>query len=441
MKSFKYLIMFVLLLGLSITARNQETKRLEAAGDGPFIVKAVYVDKAGVKWFGTNRGLCRYNDLTWRYYTDADYLVGNQINALTFEEPESGPELWVATTEGVSVVAFDTDGVTGSTSYTTEEGLLNNDVNDVAIDSRHGKFFGSADGITWFHDGIMDSILYAEYYANILSTPVRQMDVRNDTLYIAQDGGIGRLVSGVDGITGASRWTSEYGVTPYSGDIYSVLLSQNELKYFGCDAGVESHSGSFAKQNWDLLSTENGLVNDHVISIAEDAEGGMWFGTLGGVSHLDDGSWTSYTTSEGLLNDTVYDIAFDLDGATWFATGAGACRLKNGVFEDFITALPDQSISPTEMLAWYNKIQQSLHLEYQLTQPTQLTQPGKVSARLYNLQGMLVASWKELSNEKGPNHVDLPLPAQSSSLSQDGIYVIQLIHGSQSKTRKLLITN
>ena len=154
---------------------------------------------------------------------------------------------------------------------------MNNVASDTAIDSRQGKFFGSKEGITWFHDGVMDSIIYAEYYASMLSTPIRQMDVYNDTLYIAQDGGIGRLVSGVDGITGASRWASEYGMTPYSEDIYSVRVEGSEIQYFGSDVGVETHTGYFAKENWGLLSTDDGLVNNHVISIAEDEKGGMYY--------------------------------------------------------------------------------------------------------------------------------------------------------------------
>jgi len=433
MKAFRYILTLLMVSAVSITARNQDANRLELTDDGPFIVKAIYIDKDGVKWFGTNRGLCRFNDLSWTYYTDSDYLIGNQVNALAFEQSDMGPELWVATTEGVTVVAFDADGITGSRSYTTAEGLLNNGVNDIGIDSRHGKFFGSKDGITWFHDGVMDSIIYAEYYSSMLSSPIRQMEVYNDTLYLAQDGGIGRMISGVDGITGASRWTSEYGVSPYSDDIYSVKVEGSVIQYFGCDAGIETHTGYFAKENWNLLSTDDGLVNNHVISIAKDEEGGMWFGTLGGVTHLYEGTWTSYTSSEGLLNDTVYDIGFDLDGAVWFATGAGACRLKDGHFSDFITSLPDQSVSRLEMQAYYHQAEGNIHLAYQLDQSV------AVSARLYDIRGLLVASWKDLSSLKGPNRETLSLLDKYQGGSPQGIHIIQLIHGTDSNTKKLII--
>ncbi|MDX2430859.1 MAG: two-component regulator propeller domain-containing protein [Bacteroides sp.] len=434
MKRFKFMMMFGLLMGLSITARNQDARNLASINEGVFVVKAVYVDSYGVKWFGTNRGLCRYNDLTWRYYTDADHLAGNQVNALTFEATNDEQHLWVATTEGISVLAFDADGITGSSSYTVENGLLNDDVADIAIDSRQGKFIGSEDGITWFHDGIMDSLIYTEYYPSMLSSPVRQMDIYGDTLYIAQDGGIGRFISGVDGITGASRWTSEYGVTPYSGNIRSVMVKGEEKQFFGTDVGLETHTTYFAKADWDLYSTDEGLVNNDVISIAEDEEGGLWFGTYGGVSSFKEDIWTSYTTAEGLLNDTVYDIAFDLDGSVWFATGAGACRLKNGVFEDFITSVPESISTALPLEIYYNPAAQSLQLAYQLNQS------APVSACLYNMRGMLVGQWTDLPSMSGEHHVEITLSGHSAGDYQDGIYVIQLIQGKMSNTRKIFIS-
>ncbi len=428
-------MMFLLLMGLSITASNQDSRYLESIQEGAFVVKAVYVDSEGVKWFGTNRGLCRYNDLSWRYYTDVDHLAGDQVNALTFEQTENGRELWVATTEGVSVLAFDADGVTGSTSYTPEAGLLNKDVADIVVDSHHGKFFGSADGITWFHDGTMDSILFSGNYLYMYGTPVRQMDMYGDTLYVAQDGGIGRFVSGVDGITGASRWGDEpsYGVSPYTRNIRSVMVKGEEIQYFGTDVGIETHTGYFAKDNWDLLTTDNGLVNDDVISIAEDINGGLWFGTYGGVSNYADGVWMSYTTADGLLNDTVYDIDFDLDGSVWFATGSGACRLRDGIFEDFITALPDRKFSSIEFRAYYNEASLSINLSYELTRAVH------VSARLYNTSGMLTAAWEDLPSFPGLQGVELPLNMDSTPESRQGLYVLQLIQGSSSVARKLMI--
>jgi ligand-binding sensor domain-containing protein len=435
MRSLPYILMFLLMLGLSVSARNQDAKSLESLNEPVLKVKAIYVDSEGVKWFGTDRGLCRYRDLTWTYYTDADYLVGNQVNALTFEESDFGRTLWVATSEGVSEVLFDVDGIKGATSYTEDEGLLNKEVSDVAIDSRGGKFFASADGITWFHEGTMEHLMFQDYYASMVNKPVRQLELYGDTLYLAQDGGIGRLVSGVDGITGASRWTSEYGITPYSENIRSIKVKGIEKQWFATDVGVETHTGYFAKDNWDLYSTEDGLIHNDVISIAEDPNGGLWFGTHGGVSHLLDGVWTSYTTAEGLLNDTVYATGFDLDGSVWFGTGSGACRLKDGIFQDYITSQPEQSIPELNLQVFYDPSTGSIAINYRLPSST------PVSARLYDIRGVLLAQWNELPGGPAENQVRLDFPTHSVQGPRQGLYVLQLIQGPTTSSKKLLITN
>ncbi len=433
MKPLRFELLFWLLMGLSITARNQDSRNMESESESVFMVKAVYVDSDGVKWFGTNRGLCRYDNLTWKYYTESDHLVGNQVNALAFEHSGSGSELWVATTKGVSVVSFDPAGVTGSASFTTEDGLLDNDVADIAIDSYHGKFFGSESGVTWFHGGAMDSITYSDYPLSMVDAPVRKMDMYNDTLYIAADGGIGRFVSGVDGISGATRWTSEYGVTPYSGNIHSVKVDAGSNQWFGTDVGVEKHTGYDEQQNWSIYGAIDGLVNDHVITIAEDLEGGMWFGTLGGVSSFIDGLWTSYTTADGLLNDTVYDIDFDVDRSVWLATGAGACRLQNGEFTNFYTDVPGKLASSMEMQLYFSRASETIYLSYRLTDHV------PVVARLYNMSGMLVGQWNDLPALAGEHRVEIPLSGNIAGPHNGGFYVLQLRQGNRADSRKLVI--
>ena len=422
MKIVPYISMCILFLALSIGASNQDSRNMASASGEAFLVRAVYVDSEGVKWFGTNRGLCRYDNLTWRYYTDADFLVGNQVNAITFEMTGLGSELWVATTEGVSELVYDMNGITGSTGYTTDDGLLDNNVSDIDIDSYHGKFFGSALGVTWFHDGVMDSLTYEKYPESMVNAPVRQMDIFGDTLYLAQDGGIGRFVSGVDGVTGVTRWTSEYGITPYSDDIKSVKVDATSNQWFGTEVGVEKHIDYKAKQNWSLYSSEDGLVHNEVISITEDQSGGLWFGTLGGTSYFKDGEWTSYTTADGLLNDTVYDVDFDLDGSVWFATGAGACRLLNGEFTDFYTAVPSRIANSLGMKIFYSQATGSIHLSYILDESDPML------ARLYSINGTMVGQWNDLPGTAGEHYLELPLGGYSMGGPMEGMYVLQMVH-------------
>lgn len=433
MKTTRFLILFFVLLGLSVSARNLDAGRLESLSGDPFRVRAVYIDSDGVKWFGTSRGLYRYDNLTWVYYTETDHLIGNRVNALTFEASEYGSGLWVATEKGVSVVAFDVDGITGSTSYSTSDGLLDESVSDIAVDSYHHKYFGSASGITWFREGTIEYLIYDDYVQNMVNAPVNVLCLFHDTLYVGADGGIGRFVSGVDGITGASRWTSEYGMTPLSGNIKSILVDSRGHQWFGTDQGVEEHVGHLAKDNWFLYTTEEGLVDNFVISILEDADGGMWFGTHGGVSHFHNDQWTSYSTADGLVSDTVYDMALDTDGSVWFATHRGICRLKDSGFSDLYLAVPEKPVRERDVMAWYHPGEDAIHLVYQLDGP------GKAVARLYSMNGTLVGRWDQLAGGAGEHRVALPCRGGQARVDRNGIYVLLFENGATSTSKKIVI--
>lgn len=400
-------------------------------GNG-FVVRAVHVDEFGVKWFGTSKGLLRYDGLEWHYYSSDEHLGNNEILALEFEQSAYGPELWMGTINGVSVAAYDVDGVTAATSYTIQDGLLNDSVTAITVDTRNNKFFGSQDGIIYFHSGTMDTILYADYVASMVNRPVNDLAHRSDSIYIAQTGGIGRLLSGVDGITGASRWTSEYGISPLSGNINCVTIDSKGHQWFGTDEGVEEHVGLKAKENWILYTTGEGLVNGFVESISEDEAGGMWFGTHGGLSHLFNDTWTSYTVADGLASDTVYDIAFDTD-TVWIATQRGISSLVDGQFSGIYTSSREKTATGFEMNSSYYPREDAILLSFNLSQP------GQVEARLYGVDGTLMGQWNNLPGYNGLNHVQLPLSGHGSRQLASGIYILRMAHGGRADANKLVI--
>lgn len=351
-------------------------------------VKAIYIDENNNKWFGTSQGLFVYDGSIWMRYSTADHLISDSINALTFEQSSYGPELWVATNKGVSVLAFDVDGVTSATSYTTESGVLGTNIADVAVDSRHNKIFGSEEGITFFQSGTMIHITYDDNKSSLIDAPVNDMAIANDSIYIGYDGGIGRLVSDeVDGITGASRWTSEYGITPLSGNIKAVEIDSKGNQWFGTDAGAEKHVGLSAKENWTLFTEDDGLVNNMVLVIREDADGSMWFGTFGGVSKLLNENWSGYTTAEGLVNDTVYDIAFEGNGTVWFATAGGISKMSGSDISDVDIALGvDAVITDYSNSNVYQDQSKNLVVDFNRT----ITSPIQLS--VYDINGKLMES-------------------------------------------------
>jgi ligand-binding sensor domain-containing protein len=355
--------------------------------DKNVVVKAIFIDEFGNKWFGTSEGLYVFNDTVWMKYSSDDHLISNRINALTFEQSSYGPEIWVATDQGVSVLAFDVDGVTSATSYSAEDGLMGTKIADVVVDSRSNKFFGSDKGVTFFHDGTMDSITYEDNKTSLIDAPVNDMAISNDSIYIGYSRGIGRLISEVDGVTGASRWTNGYGITPLSGNILAVEIDSDGNQWFGTDAGAEKHIGLSAKENWILYTEDDGLANNMVRVIREGKDGSIWFGTEGGVSVLKDDMWTSYNKSDGLAGGIVYDIAFEDDGTVWFATDNGISVMKENAISTVDIALSVDDVMNTFAHARiYQENEKNLVVEFNRT----MNAPVQFS--VYDIHGKLVGT-------------------------------------------------
>lgn len=418
MKPQKIFLSAGIIVASFLLSSSKISNSLLGINNDDIAIKAIFIDENNHKWFGTSHGLFKFDGLTWTRYSTANHLISDSVNSLTFELSAYGPELWVATNKGVSVLAYDVDGVTSATSYNTESGVLGTNVADVAVDSKHNKIFGSDEGLTYFYSGTMDHYTYEDYKTSLIDAPVNDMDIHNDSIYIGFDGGIGRMVADeVDAITGASRWTSEYGITPLSGNIICVEIDTAGNQWFGTDAGAEKHVGLKAKENWMLYTEEDGLVNNMVVVIRQDKEGGMWFGTYGGVSHLMDDTWQNYTTSDGLASDTVYDIAFEEDGTVWFATHNGISKLSEGEITglEIILGINQPSGTLTDVKVYQNE-SSALVIDFQKGMN------GPVQVMVYDVNGKLVVSnnTEMAGTEK--------LTMQIGKAFYSGIYFIKVVN-------------
>ena len=100
------------------------------------------------------------------------------------------------------------------------------------------------------------------------------------------------------------------------------------------------------------ITQADGLVSNTVLTIFEDSQRVMWFGTINGVTRYTQESFQTFTMEDGLASDAVGLIFEDQQGALWFAAGSpnfwsqGVSRYDGSVFQTFSTAdgLPDNNI-------------------------------------------------------------------------------------------------
>lgn len=112
--------------------------------------------------------------------------------------------------------------------------------------------------------------------------------------------------------------------------VRTIAFDTDGSKWFGTNTGVAHFDGI----TWTVYNTGNsGLSNNFVNAVAVDADGSKWFGALGGgVARFDDTTWTAYNSGNSGLpeNNEVRAIAVDLDGSKWFGTIAGGVSRFDG---------------------------------------------------------------------------------------------------------------
>lgn len=136
-----------------------------------------------------------------------------------------------------------------------------------------------------------------------------------------------------------------------------LLTSKTNALYEAKDGKIwigTENGAQFAESDSIFLDPNlHRLENNNVLSIFEDAEGGLWFGTLSsGVWHyFGDGQLEMYNTNNGLSGNQVRAITQTADGALWFATRDGLTQLKDGNFASYTTnnGLPENRLRDLEL--------------------------------------------------------------------------------------------
>lgn len=127
-------------------------------------------------------------------------------------------------------------------------------------------------------------------------------------------------------------WTADNGLPQNS--VYSIIQSHDGYIWFTTFGGLVRYDGV----RFTVFDKANapGIPSSRFTAIYEDGDGAIWVGSYdGGLNRFKDGHFTSYNMSNGLFDNSVFQILEDAQGNFWMSCNRGIYRVSQAELNEF----------------------------------------------------------------------------------------------------------
>ncbi len=252
---------------------------------------------------------------------EVNYLSSDGINTVV-QDIELGPtgELYIASRDGLYIYSQNS-----IEHITTENGLLDNNVQSLYITEKNEIWVGTNSGLQCNSDGDWSTI---QLPSGVGTTSIECIfqDIENN-IWLGTHSGLFRLREKKVIPIG-----TEVGISHPS--ILSILQASDGSVWVGTFGGGLNHileDGSI-----EHYMEGNELIENYVYSIAEAPDGSIWisYRTTCTLTRIKGREITHYDSEGGVPNDFVRGLAFDDNGTLYFTThNTGFWKMTGGVFE------------------------------------------------------------------------------------------------------------
>ena len=193
----------------------------------------------------------------------------------------------------------------------------------------------------------------------------KPLTLYKQTVYTSQDGLPQNSVFKIVQTPGGFIWlATDSGLARFDGvdfDVYNLentpALSDDVIRSLSVDnrgvlwiatehGGIISYAGGVFKT---MYTAANGLESNSTRAILPSADGSLWFGSDGGLNHLEKGTLCTIPFPESAVSRSVHALAEDSKARLWIGTSDGLLKLTRkereyivtqaGFFGDHITSL------------------------------------------------------------------------------------------------------
>ena len=325
------LIASLALLSL-VTAPAHASWQVLRAQDGlaSDAVTAIHEDGRGALWFGTTRGVTRYNGVSWNTWHMAEGLPTDSVRGVA---SDGQGDVWVATSAGVARY----DGSNWKT-FTRLDGLASDDVRSVLVDRAGSLWFGTAAGITRLRQGTwttFDDELPggARLIGDILEDRAGAVWFATGIGALRYDGSSWKVIPTANGPAGTPRLSGTL--------VYSLAEDTAGSIWIGTDASLERFDGT------DLLSFGPASVEGGAQHVLVDRQDLVWFagntlsrsdarlagsGFTGAIQIFDPPDGPPHGSAPGPCGTCLHasSVLQDETGNIWIGTNEGAARFDGG---------------------------------------------------------------------------------------------------------------
>ena len=304
-------------------------------------VQTITEDTYGNMWFGTRRGLTKFDGSHWfSYLLHNSSLPHLWIDALCAGDDGS---VYIATRNGVAKYSGESWENYSFSQYNFSYDAVHN-----AVIDRYGKI--------WISSGDHRGGINIEYPDVLQSLENTELD----TLYL--DSWIYRI-NDIMVDRANNKWIStNNGLFEINDEGYKVFDHRNSPlpasyinsadqdaagNIWACVAG--GGLAMFNGTRWTIYDTTNsGIPDNFVHKVIVDNAQNLWVGTNSGLGVFNGRTWTVYNTeNSGLKQNFIYDFAVDRKGDVWLSTNLGLQHFNGITWEIFD---PNNSPLPTNFI-------------------------------------------------------------------------------------------
>lgn len=282
----------------------------------------VMVDREGIPWFATTRGLARMRKQIIQGYSTADGLDHNEVYPI-FRDSKN--DIWIGSTKGLSVYRdgkFQPVPLQPAFPEQTSGPIWRNgrmSVQSLWEDAKGRMWVGLSGGLFLVENGQAERLLNGTHVFAIRGD-------REGNVWAATNKGLLKFNN--------ERLIGQYSTKDGLPNEFMTFIHEDSkgVLWFGGYGGLSR----FENGKFTNYTKDQGLVGNYIRTVYEDSEGTFWIGTYDeGMSRFKDGKFTSYKEENGLYNSGVFAIEEDATGNFWISSNRGIYRVNKKELNDF----------------------------------------------------------------------------------------------------------